>query len=256
DHEGVDHEGVDHEGVDHEGVDHEGMDHEGMDMPMPGGIGLASGQDDRDGLEMDVLHVPLGPVLPHWPAGLVLTCTLSGDVVVDATAEILDGGADHDGTPPEALSDDPRRDVVASRCDDAAGVLALAGWGSAAAEALAVRDRCLEGVPLEDCATALRRLARRVERSRTLRWSLHGLGVREDPSGADVLDRLRHRLREALSAADPAAGAAPGGCAAVPPEDLPDLVTGLDLGAVRLVVASLDVDAAALRSRREEDARA
>ena len=46
-------------------------DHSDMDMA-PAGIPLAGGDQDRDGLEMDVLHVPLGPVLPYWPPGLVL----------------------------------------------------------------------------------------------------------------------------------------------------------------------------------------
>ena len=62
-----------------------------MDMDMsPSGIPLAEGGDDRDGLEMDVLHLPLGPVLPHWPAGVVLRCTLQGDVVVAAEASEVD----------------------------------------------------------------------------------------------------------------------------------------------------------------------
>ena len=47
----------------------------------PDGIPLAEGAEDRDGLEMDVLHLPLGPVLAHWPAGVVLRVTLHGDVV-------------------------------------------------------------------------------------------------------------------------------------------------------------------------------
>src|SRR5699024_5964325 len=71
---------------------HEGHGgHGGMDMA-PGGIPLAQGGEDRDGLEMDVLHLALGPVLPFWPAGLVLRCSLQGDVVVDAEAAVIDGG--------------------------------------------------------------------------------------------------------------------------------------------------------------------
>ena len=56
----------------------------------PDGIPLAEGAEDRDGLEMDVLHLPLGPVLAHWPAGVVLRVTLHGDVVADAEVEDLD----------------------------------------------------------------------------------------------------------------------------------------------------------------------
>ena len=65
---------------DDEGMDHGGMDHSGhgdMDMS-PCGIPLAQGGEDRNRLEMDVLNVRLGPVLPHWPAGLVLRCALQG----------------------------------------------------------------------------------------------------------------------------------------------------------------------------------
>ena len=56
----------------------------------PDGIPLAEGAEDRDGLEMDVLHLPLGPVLRHWPAGVVLRLTLHGDVVADAEVTRLD----------------------------------------------------------------------------------------------------------------------------------------------------------------------
>ena len=44
---------------------------DGMDMGMsgPAGLPLAGGDDsDRDGLEMDVTHLTLGPLLPNWPA--------------------------------------------------------------------------------------------------------------------------------------------------------------------------------------------
>ncbi|WP_202980379.1 hypothetical protein [Serinicoccus marinus] len=71
-------------------------DHGGHDMEMsPDGIPLAEGGEDRDGLEMDVLAVRLGPVLPHWPAGLVLHCSLQGDVLTGARAELL--GAECEG---------------------------------------------------------------------------------------------------------------------------------------------------------------
>ena len=87
----MDHGDMDHGDMDHGDMDHGDMDHGDMEMS-PGGIPLAEGGEDRDGLEMDVLHVPLGPVLPHWPAGLVLRCTLQGDVIVSAEAEQLAPG--------------------------------------------------------------------------------------------------------------------------------------------------------------------
>ena len=94
------------------GMDHGGMDHGDMEMS-PGGIPLAEGGEDRDGLEMDVLHVRLGPVLPHWPAGLVLRCSLQGDVIAEAQAELVDGPAlqDDDGAPPG-----PRHSTTSPRC--------------------------------------------------------------------------------------------------------------------------------------------
>lgn len=81
---------------DHEGHEmrsgHDMHSGHGMDMAGPGGVALASGAPDRDGLEMDRLHVQLGPVLASWPAGLVVWCTLAGDVVtqVDVVQPALD----------------------------------------------------------------------------------------------------------------------------------------------------------------------
>lgn len=77
-------------------MDHGDMDHGDMEMA-PSGIPLAEGAQDRDGLEMDVLHLGLGPVLAHWPAGVRLRCVLSGDVVTEATVALLD--AEHRPAP-------------------------------------------------------------------------------------------------------------------------------------------------------------
>ncbi|WP_298806703.1 hypothetical protein [uncultured Pseudokineococcus sp.] len=97
----------------------------------PAGLELAGGEDDlRDGLEMDVLRVPLGPVLPDWPAGLVLRTVLSGDVVVRARVEVLPGAPQRQ---------DPADDV-ARRLDAAAQVLRLAGADDLAARAVRLRD--------------------------------------------------------------------------------------------------------------------
>ncbi len=60
----------------------EGHDHE----MAPSGIALAGGAQDRDGLEMDELVHPLGPVLDRWPGGLELRLRLHGDVVVEASS--------------------------------------------------------------------------------------------------------------------------------------------------------------------------
>ena len=226
----------------HEDMNHGDMDHGDMAMA-PGGIPLAGGAEDRDGLEMDVLHVPLGPVLTHWPAGLVLRCSLHGDVVAEAVVERV-GGAGAPGPADAALR-------AARSLDAVAALLSLAGWGAGARSAGQVRDACLDRSP--DARGRLAGLHRSVARARLLRWMLRGLGpVDQDsvrPAGpesapaGDVHDRLLALLDRARAelAGDPVPAADPAGLR----EMLPGLVAGLDVAAVRLVVASLGPDLAA-----------
>ncbi|TXR52408.1 hypothetical protein [Quadrisphaera setariae] len=241
-----DHGGMDQGGMDQGGMDQGGMDHGGMDMSGPGGIALASGGEDRDGLEMDVLHVQLGPVLGLWPSGLVVTVTLQGDVVVDAHAHHLDEAA-----APE------RVDARVAACERAARILALAGSRYAAA-AVRLRDALQMGTEVGSADTGrqidldgeLAGLLARVQRSRTLRWSLRGLGDLKDdqiekaglPAGdqGDVHDRLIASLR---LAADPVAAAPTSyGHRHRAVEALPSLLIGRELAEVRLTVASLDLE--------------
>ncbi|WP_225792752.1 hypothetical protein, partial [Agrococcus sediminis] len=242
DHTGTDHSQMDHTGTDHSGTDHSGMDHSGMDMA-PAGIPLAGGAADRDGLEMDTLAVQLGPVLPYWPPGLVLHCALNGDVITRARARGLDD-AWHGFVEPGG------REAAARRCDDAAALLALAGASGLAADARRLRGALLRG----DTAAAqhgLDRLERRVRRS-LLRWSLGRLGVVEDPALAQhlvaaqagsVFDRLLAMLGAARDANDGSSGERRDASRLI--ADLPQLVTGLDLAAARLVVASLGLSSLA-----------
>ena len=149
---------------------HEDMDHE-RDGPRrhgdgSGGIPLAEGGEDRDGLEMDVLKVRLGPVLPHWPAGLVLRCSLQGDVIVEARAELLDG---------TAARDERRRSRLRRRLDNIASLLALAGWDDAAAEA-AGSATPRSAARRRSGWSGARASAPAGPSSRTLRWSLRGSG--------------------------------------------------------------------------------
>lgn len=234
-----------------------------MDMPMPGGIPLASGGDDRDGLEMDVLNVPLGPVLPYWPAGLVVRCVLQGDVIVSAEADILAAA----GIPIEGSgsADEGRRQAI-RRCDDAARLLAISGWSSAAVRARAIRDALGSGIPTVETAGQLDALSRRVKRSRLLRWSLKGVPAldpeapnppnpRTDPAPTDpatVSGRLVAWLDESARFAR---GEAVAGLAALRDdavlqrrllEAIPELVEGTDIGTARLAVASLGLDTAVL----------
>ena len=270
-HEGMNHEGMDHEdmdmseGMDHGGMNHEGMDHGGMEMPMPGGIPLAEGGEDRDGLEMDVLNVPLGPVLPHWPAGLVVDCVLQGDVIVSADARILTAGARREEPAIHSAVADGRLERVIRLCDLTAQLLALAGWPAAAQNARKLRDDALRKGDHAGHAAALDRLRRRVERSFLLRWSLKGIRV-ADPSGEDTdgaeagdirlrligwlrdaseLAELRQAVQESNARDD--ADRAQRLLAA-----LPDLLRGADLGTARLLVAGVGLDTAAVEQTHEQ----
>ncbi len=247
-------EGMDHEGMDRGDMDHEGMDHGDMEMA-PGGIPLAEGDNDRDGLEMDVLHLRLGPVLTHWPAGLVLRCTLQGDVITAAEGRLIDddhpdheetGGTD-EVTEPALAGATAYRDLQslhpAWRCDNVARMLALAGWEDAAGRARQLRDAQLASTAPAEIADKLRR---QVIRSRSLRWSLrrlrtltaaeladHGLPTRLE---GDTYDRLLSMLdRLSPTEGDQGKGQDMG------PESIAAVVVGLDLATARLVVASLDL---------------
>ncbi len=227
------------DGMDMGGDD--GMDMGDMgDMGMaPSGIPLAEGGADRDGLEMDVLHLPLGPVLTHWPAGLVLHCTLQGDVVVAAEAELLDDG---DRTP-EGFSPAER---AARRCDEVASLLALAGWADGQVAALRARDTLLADPDAgRDLVSDLQR---RVRRARMLRWSLRGIGVLRPDDAAATTEHLLGNVHARLLRLADRAGAELSGDAHPEPDHsvvlgvVERLVVGLDLAAARLVVASLAID--------------
>ncbi|WP_027644495.1 hypothetical protein [Salinispora oceanensis] len=248
-------------------------DGRGPDDASDDDIALAHGSEDRDGLEMDVLHVRLGPVLPDWPAGLVLRAHLHGDLVAKAHAGVVDaghgpaGGAHVVGGGPSGeVGPADAAELAAQRCDNAARLLALAGWRDAAQRARVVRDRLLAG-ERSAATTELARLRRRVRRSRLLRWSLRRvgplppdelarLGLAPELTG-DVWDRLNGMLsRAALTVGGPAgvavgpvgveAGAPAGvpvGVPATPPAAVASVVSGWDLATARLIVASLDIAA-------------
>jgi hypothetical protein len=259
-----------------------------MDMGMPGGLPMAERGEDRDGLKLDRLHVPLGPVLPDWPAGLVVRLTLQGDVVqhAEAGAVGLAGGARSFWTEPwrRAAAGEPVSTGVAARrraaahLDSLARFLALAGWDHAAAAARVLRDDVLGGRPASSLGPAVRRLTVRVARSRVLAWSTRGAGMlRPDEAaaagvtgpawraGGDVTDRYRCWCRElaGLTAAfddgsrlDPAVLEPPRGRldGAQPPSAfllavLPRLLAGAEFAAARLIVASLDPDLDELPAR-------
>ena len=252
DHGDMDHGDMDHGDMDHGDMDHGDMDHGGMDMS-PGGIPLAEGGEDRDGLEMDVLTVHLGPVLPHWPPGLVLSCHLHGDVVAAAEARLVGTDPDHPDRqpghlPPGASS----REWAARRCDRAVDVLALAGWDDGASRARHARDVLLGEDVLDSGGRIIEDLLWSTRRSRMLRWSLRGIrplspertaraGLADHLAG-DVMDRLVSMLMRALTVLGEAEPPVDDVGTGVSPDVVAELVTGLDLATARLVVASLDID--------------
>lgn len=262
---------MDHSAMDHGsggGMDHAAMghgSHDGMDMS-PGGIPLAQGGEDRDGLEMDVLHLRLGPVLAYWPGGLTMRCSLQGDVIVQAEAELVDAD--------RALTEHPdvshaglearSGDRAAHRLDSVVNVLALAGWEGPAARTRQLRDSLLSGGDAQRASAALQALRRQVARSRMLRWSLRGVGVvtpedveRHRLPGrwlGDTHDRLfwlLNRVGQDLAGPQATPSHVPGSAVAHGHKDeqdaaealgmVPHLVTGLDLATARLMVASLDL---------------
>ena len=259
-----------------------------MDTGMPGGLPMAERGEDRDGLKLDRLHVPLGPVLPDWPAGLVVRLVLQGDVVqhAEAGAVGLVEGAGSFWTEPwrRAAAGEPVTTGVAARrraaahLDSLGRFLAVAGWDDAAAAARALRDDTLGGRPVSSLEPAVRRLAARVARSRVLAWSTRGAGtLRPDEAaaagvtgpawraGGDVTARYRCWCRElaGLTAAfddgsplDPAVLEPPRGRldgAQAPSASLlavlPRLLAGAEFAAARLIVASLDPDLDELAAR-------
>jgi hypothetical protein len=201
------------------------MEMGGMDMTMdmsPSGIALAENGCDRDGLDMDVLHVHLGPVLRYWPAGLVVRCSLQGDVVVEATAWIIDA----DRVPAQVHG---ARVEAARECDRLVSLLAVAGWPRAATRARRIRELLLyTDDPALDAVDGLRRL---VMRSRIFRWSMRGV----TDAHIGMLDRARALLADAGSADDAPRTSI---------DALPGLIVGRDLATARLVIAGVDIAAA------------
>lgn len=184
----------------------------------PAGIPLAEGAQDRDALEMDVLRVPFGPALDHWPAGLVMHAELHGDIVADARLTWLG----HEG-PPATESERTARVL-----DAGASVLALAGDERRARGVRLLRGQVLAraadgpGAELEEQLRAAMARLERLLRSRLMRASL-GLPAQI------VADQLAERT----------VPGARGSIAALHDADLRRTMIGRDVGEVRLLAAAL-----------------
>ncbi|WP_137121325.1 hypothetical protein [Segeticoccus rhizosphaerae] len=242
---------------------HEGQGgHEGMQMP--GGLMMADRAPDRDGLKLDVLHVPLGPVLPAWPAGLVVDTQLQGDLVQAAATRVL---ATSGAKAPGFWADPAPTRRAAAHLDSLSRLLQVAGWPGAGAEAARRRDRLLatSGEVPGDGRQGFARWRSRVERSWTLRRSLQGLGrlaavdverlglsgpaARATARGGDAWARVVTWLDETATALDgrvvapgeSSRGTSGRGSTALLRAAV-ELMPGLDLAGARLVMASLDPD--------------
>lgn len=241
------------------------------------GLPMADRAHDRDGLKLDILHVPLGPALGDWPAGLVLHLTLQGDVVQAAEvgeANAREGGPSFWDEPwlravrgEQVSQGEAERRRAASHLDSVGRLLAVAGWESAADQARRLRDATIAGDTAGELAARFGGFARRTKRSMTLRWMLRGIGVidqamadRHGLTGLEVRrlgdahDRLTEWLDEigtSLGRADATAplvgtdgprGPVDRRPSAAVLELLPALLEGAELAAARLTVASLDPD--------------
>lgn len=268
--------------IDHQGPGDPSMSDGDMDdgMSMPAGLAMAERGDDRDGLKLDQLHATLGPLLVGWPAGVVLRVTLQGDIIQSARAELV--GAQGPGSywvePAtramygEAVTvGEATRRTAGCYLDRLGRFLSVAGWPDPAAGACLLRDDLLAGAAHHEVASRFAALARRVGRSRTLRWMTAGLGVLSAAdatalgvtgpvarAGGDVTARYRQWLAEAAEMLDlvddPVLLTAHGDGrtlghlhdAVTPPEPLlaaiERLVVGAEIGAARLIVASFDPD--------------
>lgn len=234
------------------------------EMEMPGGLMMAERAEDRDGLKLDVLHVPLGPFLPGWPAGLVIHTQLQGDIIQAAHAQILDHSLDDPALDDPALDDpavadnlggdaivtDSARAVAA--LDALAALLVAAGWHHAGAEARALRDDLRADPTRVDAPVRLSRLARRVARSRVLRARGALLGsIDSSEAGPDLCgDSLARWLRWLAIATRAVSASSPGRPPTVPQHTATTrqrlwhatrLIVGLDLSAARILIASLDI---------------
>ncbi|MFD5133150.1 hypothetical protein [Streptomyces olindensis] len=273
--------------MDHAGHDghmgHMGhMGHEMHTMGQVAGLPMAERGDDRDELRLDQLHVPIGPALSDWPAGLILRLTLQGDVVQDVAVDHLRVPSVHRlpfwdepwlraAQGEKVTRDRAARRRCAAHLDSAGRLLAVVGWDDVAARCRRLRDEVLSGAPREGVDDDLRRTVRRVGRSRPLRWSIAGLGeLSADRARAvgvtgpalaadgDAYNRLLMWMSEVergLDGLDDARPLAPDDRTGPrgrldgprPPSQalldvLPELLTGAEFACARIIVASLDPD--------------
>lgn len=201
------------------------------DWPEPPMAGRAA---DRDGLALDVLRIPFGPIVPHWPAGLRLALDVQGDIVQACEVERL-------GVTGASSFWSTAGSSAARSLDRVARLLAIAGRAGTGQRCRVLRDRALAGERDGRFADDVLDTARRIRRSRLLRALLAGVG--ETTDAGDAWQRLSGWLADATGS-EPEVRGQPSSREWL--DRLPDLVTGHELTTVRLIVASIDVDLAEL----------
>ncbi len=162
------------------GVGPFGQGGEGMMGGTPYGRPMAMTGDDRDGLALDQLHLPLGPFLEWLPPGVVLDVTLQGEVLQAVTPRLASPGGEI-GSPPAPGN------APASAAHQSLRLLALA-LHLHGLDALAARAARLPAAGDDDAARAFRRLEGAVRRS------------------GHAVDAARRRSRSRGSATPPTGG--------------------------------------------------
>lgn len=249
-----DHDDNDHGGHGN-GGGHGGHGGHGEGMEMPAGLTMAETAPDRDGLTLDVLHMSLGPLLPWWPGGLQLDLSVQGDVVQAATVRVPPSGTgvhsfwrepwDRAARGQPADAGEAHLIRAAAEFDSAARLLRLAGHERGAALAARRRDVLLTEPGTDP---SLAGVSRTIRRDVVLRAMLRGVAPTADGDAwqrllrwlDDAENDLTSSRRRAGEALDP--GIAPHAGDREALLALPHLVTGQDLAAARLTVASLDPD--------------
>ncbi|WP_232107728.1 hypothetical protein [Streptomyces gossypiisoli] len=199
-------------------------------------------------VEVDHLAVPSGHRLPFWDEPWLRAA--QGEEVTRGSAA---------------------RRRCAAHLDSVGRLLFVVGLDDVAGRCRRLRDELLSGAPREGMGGELGGVLRRVRRSRTLRWSIAGLGklsssraVEAGVTGpalvadGDAYDRLRIWLDEIERGLEvlgdkrpltPDELTGPRGRldGAQPPSQalldvLPELLTGAEFACTRIIVASLDPD--------------
>ncbi len=92
----MNHADMNHSDMNHSDMNHSDMNHSDMNHGDMAFMSMVEVTKDMprspDGLPMDWIEVPFGPVFPGLPGGLLLTLTLDGDSVAKAHAQSLVGG--------------------------------------------------------------------------------------------------------------------------------------------------------------------